>query len=116
MRLWKLSHVQLVTSEYAAEEARINLVDGAQRHRLNKLLATIRVLPAIPSGSLPNDVVLPDKDRPILLSAIEAHATHLLTGDKDHFGRYFRRQIGGVRILSPGDYLRMRRRTKRGEL
>ena len=114
-RLWKLSDVELVTSEYAAEEARVNLTEDTQRHRLSRLLATINILPAIPAGTLPSEVDLPEKDRPILLSAIEVHATHLLTGDKEHFGKYFGRDIGGVRILLPGDYLRALRRTGRGE-
>lgn len=115
VRLWKLPSVQLVTSQYAAEEARVNLMDDVQRERLNKLLATIRILPSMSSGALPNDVDLPEKDRPILLAAIEAQATHLLTGDKEHFGKYFGREIGGVRILPPGNYLRTRHRTKRGD-
>lgn len=114
-RLWKLPDVQLVTSEYAAEEARINLPDETQRRRLNQRLATIQVLPAFPAGPLPAGVDLPEKDRPILLSAIEAHATHLLTGDKEHFGKYFGRDAGGVHILPPGDYLQARRRLKKGE-
>jgi predicted nucleic acid-binding protein len=112
-RLWKLPGAQLVTSEYAAEEARINLPDEAQRRRLNQRLATMEILPAFPAGALPAGVDLPEKDRPILLSALEARATHLLTGDKEHFGKYFGRDVGGVRILPPGDYLRSQRGAKR---
>jgi hypothetical protein len=112
-RLWKLPNVQLVTSEYAAEEARINLQEDAQRRWLSQRLATIEVLPAFPAGPLPAGVDLPEKDRPILLSPMEAHSTHLLTGDKEHFGKYFGRDIGGVRILPPGDYLRAQRRLKK---
>ncbi|MBZ5514758.1 MAG: DNA-binding protein [Acidobacteriia bacterium] len=114
LRLWKRPGAELLTSEYAAEEARVNLAEGAQRQRLNDLLAQVRVLRAMPSGTLPRGVDLPEKDRPILLSALEAYATHLLTGDKEHFGKYFGRDIGGVRILPPGDYLRSQRGAKRG--
>jgi predicted nucleic acid-binding protein len=114
-RLWKLPNTQLVTSEYAAEEARINLPDETQRRRLNQRLATMEVLPAFPAGALPAGVDLPEKACPILLSALEARATYLLTGDKEHFGKYFDRVIGGVRILTPGDYLRTRRKVKRGK-
>ena len=114
-RLWKLSDVELATSEYAAEEARVNLANDAQRHRLSGLLATTQVLPVIPTGTLPSEVDLPVKDRPILLSAMEARATHLLTGDKEHFGKYFGREICGVCILPPGDYLRTVRRRRQGE-
>lgn len=49
-------------------------------------------------------------DRPILLAAIAARATHLLTGDVKHFGRLFGRRVEGVVILTPGDYLRGRAR------
>jgi len=55
-------------------------------------------------GDLPLDVVLPEKDRPILLAAIRAHATHLLTGDKQHFGPLYGQSISGVLILRPADY------------
>jgi hypothetical protein len=35
-------------------------------------------------------------------------ATHLLTGDQQHFGPLFGQQIAGVLILSPGEYLQRR--------
>jgi uncharacterized protein len=53
-------------------------------------------------------VKLPDKDRPILLAAIGAGATHLLTGDFRHFGPYYGERIEGVLILPPGEYLSLR--------
>jgi hypothetical protein len=49
---------------------------------------------------------LPDKDVPILLAAIEARATHLITGDVRHFGAYFGKRIEGILVLLPGDYLK----------
>ena len=106
LRLWEMSGVELATSEYAAEEARVNLEAGAQRQRLTRLLARVILVSSATSGSLPQTLALPEKDRPILLAAIEARATHLITGDKLHFGKYFGHVIGGVRILPPGDYLR----------
>lgn len=111
-RLWILPDVQWVTSEYAAEEARVNLADDTQRQRLNKLLRETIFVPAMPAATLPGDLDLPEKDRPILLAAIEARATHLLTGDKLHFGKLFGRDTSGVRILPPGDYLWMRHSAK----
>ncbi len=41
---------------------------------------------------------------PILLAAIDGRATHLLTGDREHFGSFYRREIGGVLILPPAEY------------
>lgn len=59
-----------------------------------------------PIGDLPQEIELPAKDRPIFLSAVTARATHLLTGDRAHFGPYFGLTIAGVRIERPADYLR----------
>jgi len=106
-RLWDLAGVALVTSAYAVEEARINLPEGDPRRRLERLVAVIEVTDcAPPTQPLPPDVDLPDKDRPILLGAIAARATHLLTGDLTHFGRYYGQTIEGVLILRPAEYLR----------
>jgi hypothetical protein len=45
-----------------------------------------------------------ETDRPILLAAFDGGVTHLLTGDRAHFGRYFRQEVGGVLILPPAEY------------
>jgi predicted nucleic acid-binding protein len=105
-RLWKLAKVRLITSVYAVDEARRNLSQEAQREALARLLQSVEVMPGAPAGRLPKGVALPEKDAPILLAAIHAKATHLITGDKKHFGRYFGRTIAGVRILPPAAYLR----------
>jgi len=106
-RLWDLTGVALVTSAYAVEEARINLPEGDPRRRLERLVAAVEVTDcAPPTQPLPPKVDLPDKDRPILLGAIAARATHLLTGDLTHFGRYYGQTIEGVLILRPAEYLR----------
>ena len=95
----------LCTSHYASEEARINLIDEVQRQRLAKLLERIEFCDA-PERELPHSISLPEKDVPIILAAIEARATHLLTGDVRHFGPYFGKNVGGVLISLPGEYLR----------
>jgi hypothetical protein len=51
---------------------------------------------------------LPEKDAPIFLAAIQARATHLLTGDLHHFAPYSGKKIEGIMIVLPGKYLRMR--------
>jgi hypothetical protein len=48
---------------------------------------------------------------PILLAAIGARATHLLTGDIRHFGQCFGKKIEDIAIVLPGEYLRMRTRS-----
>jgi predicted nucleic acid-binding protein len=107
-RLWQLEDVELITSEYAAEEARRNLAGETSSKRLRRLLQSVRVITRIPQAASPLEIDLPEKDRPILLVAIQAGATHLLTGDKQHFGAYFGRRIHGVLILPPPEYFRRR--------
>lgn len=107
-RLWQLEDVELITSEYAAEEARRNLPGETSRRRLRLFLQSVRVFTQIPQALVPLEIELPEKDRPILLASIQAGATHLLTGDKQHFGAYFGRRIHGVLILPPSEYFRRR--------
>ena len=51
-------------------------------------------------------MILPRKDQPILSGAIQANASHLITGDRERFGRLFGRKVLGVTVLSPGEFLR----------
>ncbi len=106
-RLWKLKNVELLTSAYAAEEARVNLSEREQQDRLADLLETVRIVIGI--SPLPREVSLPEKDWPILQAAIHARATHLLTGDKQHFGQYFGRRLGSVLVVPPAGYFRRQR-------
>jgi|SRR6266550_6603908 len=109
LALWRLRNVTLCSSRYALEEARINLEDDKQRVRLVDLLEGIHLFEAA-AGKLPRGITLPDKDIPIMLGALAAHATHLLTGDARHFGPYVGKKIEGVIVVRPGDYLRRRGR------
>jgi predicted nucleic acid-binding protein len=104
-RLWKATNTTLLSSPYAIEEANRNLEDRDARTRLQTLVAALQIVPDVGGGDLPTSVILPEKDRPILLAAITAAATHLLTGDRAHFGPCFGRRIAGVLIERPGDYL-----------
>ena len=106
LQLSALSDVELVTSTYAVDEAHVNLASETQWRRLDELVNRMRLSVGI--AQLPSGLVLPHKDQPILQAAIYARATHLLTGDKSHFGRDFGRTVAGVLILPPSDYLRPR--------
>ncbi|SRR6266496_3865762 len=108
LQLWKLKDVALCTFRYALEEARINLEEEDQRASLRKLATTIEIFEASEKRQQPTAVSLPVKDVPIMLAAIEARATHLLTGDIRHFGRYFGKNVEGVLVMRPGEYLRAR--------
>jgi predicted nucleic acid-binding protein len=105
VQFWKLKDTILCSSRYAIEEARINLAEDAQRRRLLKLARHIHLFDAA-SRELPAGLSLPEKDIPIFLAAIEARATHLITGDVRHFGLYFNKQIAGVLVMSPADYFK----------
>ncbi len=107
LKLWKLRNASLCSSRYALEEARINLRDEAQKMRLNNLSGLIHLFEAS-QRTLPRGISLPEKDVPIFLAAIEARATHLLTGDIQHFGPYLDKMIEGIEIVLPGKYLSMR--------
>ncbi len=104
LRLWRLPSVVLCSSRYALEEARANLSTESQRTRLAELSAALELFES-EGVELPTDLSLPAKDAPILLAAIAARATHLITGDLRHFGPLFGKKIAGLIILPPADYL-----------
>lgn len=105
LKFWRLKDVRLISSSYAAAEAQRNLKSEEQRRRLDRLLQSVELISPVADRPLPAGVRLPDKDAPILLGAIAARATHLLTGDDHHFGAYYGKIIEGVRILSPAAYI-----------
>lgn len=107
-RLLKLGGGALVTSAYALEEARTNLDEEEQRARLEELVRSVEVIPGVTDRPLPAGIKLREKDRPILLAAVDARATHLITGDVQDFGPHFGKTIQGVLVLTPADYLRTR--------
>jgi len=110
--LWRLRDVELWTSRYAVEEARVNLSDEVLRRRLLELSEPLQFREA-GERRLPARLALPEKDAPILLAAIEAGANYLLTGDVHYFGRYFGKKVDGVVILPPARYLEIRNRKTR---
>ena len=112
LQLWTLRNMELITSEYACEEARRNLAGADQEERLRKLISSVVVVGDAPPD-FPLHVDLDEKDRPILRAAVQAGATHLLTGDKSHFGSLYGKLVGGVLILLPGDYLLQRAKPRR---
>src|SRR5262245_23128772 len=106
LTLWKLSEVQLITSAYAAEEARRNLDTENRRSRLEALLASLRIVAEATSPTLP--VQLHEKDAPVLRAAMAAGATHLLTGHLRDFGHLMGHRVGGLLVQTPGEFLKGR--------
>lgn len=117
-RLWQLPDLRLITSEYAYLEAKRNLAGEARDPegklaRLEQLMQSVTICGPAPPAWLekwdthfPDLIDGPEKDRPIIVAAVAARATHLLTGDRAHFGPHFGRTVEGVLILLPGEYLR----------
>jgi hypothetical protein len=110
-QLWSLADTELLSCPFAAREAHDSLaqVRPVQLTDLAALLAGITMIPDPLAGSpLPAGIALPEKDKPIFLAAMAGRATHLLTGDKKHFGIYFGQNIAGILILRPAVYLQNR--------
>ena len=94
----------LVADRYVFEEALRNLTIQRSEAvpRLHELMSLLTIAPTrISSRKIPPDVHLPEKDIPVLASAIEAGCDILMTGDTRHFSALFGRSIGGLSIRSP---------------
>jgi predicted nucleic acid-binding protein len=110
LQLWRLSGVVLMCSTYVVDEARRNITDEIQKARFNRLLESFEIIATRFDTRDPRlyGVVLPPKDQPVLIDALDAMATHLVTGDRSHFGRYYGKQLAGIWIMTPNDYLAVR--------
>jgi uncharacterized protein len=93
------SGLRLVSSEYCEAEALRNLADYAPGTGLN--LNFDRVPDCF--DPLPETARLPEKDRPVLASAIAAGVDFLVTGDRRHFGALYGKIVGGVQVIRPRD-------------
>jgi uncharacterized protein len=117
LELWERKGIRLVSSEYAVEEARRNLETPERLERLSGLVSNMRIVrsssPSLLVELAPN-VELPEKDRPVLVDAINTGATHLITGDRRHFGNYFGKRIGGLLIQTPAQYLHGKSKRSKG--
>jgi predicted nucleic acid-binding protein len=101
---------ELVSSDYAANEAMINLQRKRPEAvaRLSLIIGKLRLFAW--SAREPCPVPLPDKDRPILAAAIEARCDVLITGDVRDFGAFIDKPklTGGVRIVTLKGFLELR--------
>jgi predicted nucleic acid-binding protein len=105
--LWDMARrgrIKLMASAYVVEEAMRNLSRPEQLTRLKELLTELTIVPEADPG-VPCPVNLPVKDMPVLMAAVQARATHLITGDLNHFGLYRGKAVQGVFICTPKDYL-----------
>ena len=98
---------ELVSSDYCAEEVRRNLpkIGGTAAAVWKKQLAPrIRVVRA--SLALDRPLVFAKaKDRPVIITALAARAEWLLTLDEGDFHKKLGREVYGLRIATPGEFL-----------
>jgi len=109
-RLWQLADAELLSSDYAIEEARRNLALDREPAlaRLDRLTATLTIVKLPQNPKQPLNVRIDSKDRPILLAAIRGKADYLLSGDGRHFGHLYGKRIEGVMVLRPAQYFERR--------
>ena len=72
-----------------------------QRTRLLRLSAKLQLF-AEAERQLPRGIAFPEEDAPIVLAALQAGASHPLTGDVGRFGAYFGKKIEGLLVILPG--------------
>jgi predicted nucleic acid-binding protein len=109
-RFWDLASakkVLLLTSAHAIEEARRNLEESSHLDRLEHLINDVLIAPE-PAADIICPIPLNKKDIPVFIAALSSKATHFITGDIRHFGKYFSKSIEGMIICPPGDYLKAR--------
>ena len=95
---------ELWADAYVFEEARRNLAakTPAGLPVLNAMATRITIGGLIAGNSLlPDTLILPEKDRPVLAAAIHHRCDILITGDRTHFGPLYGTTIRGVTVLSP---------------
>jgi uncharacterized protein len=106
---WRLLDVVPLVSMYVADETRMNCIDARHLARLEGLLQRTHFVSDPLHARLPAGINLPAKDQPVLAAAITSNATHLITGDKNHFGRWMRIPIltgsGVLTIIEPAPFL-----------
>ena len=98
---------ELVSSDYCGEEARRNLPKlgrspaAAWRAQIAPCLRLVRA-----SLALDKPLVFPKaKDRPVVITALATRAEWLVTLDEADFQGKLGREVYGLRIATPGEFL-----------
>jgi len=87
------------TSPLALEEARRNLTN--KRPHLLSGLSDIETRVSLTHALRARlEVMVEEKDRPILAAAVASGCTHLWTSDRKHFGHLYGTSVQGVRVVS----------------
>ena len=92
-------HGKLFTNAHAWEEARRNL-ERKRPHLVAGLEDLRSAVTLTHAFSLPADLDLAEKDKPVLAGAIGAGCTHFWTSDRRHFKHLYGTTLHGVLITS----------------
>lgn len=98
---------QLLSSDYCAEETRRNLPKigrAAATAWLKEIAPRVQLVRTRVSLDKPL-VFTKTKDRPVVITALAARAERLLTLDEADFHRKLGRQVYGMRLATPGEFL-----------
>ena len=93
-----------VADGYVWSEAERNLITHRSQAlaALHELGAVIELHAPFAGGGVVLDAPnLPEKDEPVLASAVALRCDTLVTGDRTHFGGLWGTTVAGVRVLSP---------------
>ncbi len=96
---------ELFADPYVVEEATRNIEAKGGQTIPAEVMMHISVVIAPLSTKLASQLPLPPKDQPVLAAAIALNCTHLVTGDKTHFGNLFGQAVHGVIVMSPSQLL-----------
>ena len=98
---------ELVSSDYCAEETRRNLPKlGHSAPSVWKDQIVPHLLLVRASLALDKPLVFPKaKDRPVVITALAARSDWLLTLDEGDFHAKLGREVYGLRIATPGEFL-----------
>ncbi len=97
---------ELVSSDYCAEEVRRNLpkLGPAAARAWRRLALRVRLVRADVALDRPL-VFAKVKDRPVVITALAARAAWLLTLDEGDFHAKLGREVYGLKIATPGEFL-----------
>lgn len=104
---WELQGVEVCVSPYVVGETRRNARSQEQLERLDRLIEASTMVGDGPLLLVPSNMVLAEKDRPVLATAIAAGVDYLVTGDKVDFGAYFGQRFAEVEVIAPAEALRV---------
>jgi len=101
---------ELVSCSYCAEETRRNLPKLPRAMGAWERILSPRIRFIATRVSLDQPLVFPKaKDRPVVITALAARAAWLLTLDREDFHQRLGREVYGLRLATPGEFLLERR-------